>query len=188
MKTDIHPTYTEATVVCSCGNTFTTQSTKADLRVEICSNCHPFYTGKQKFVDTGGRVERFQRMLSKTEQVEAPSTKKQRGKLTARETPFQPALDPKAIKAKADKAAAKARAEADARKAAADAAKKEAEAKELAETQAALDAAKLPKEAPAEAPAEAAAPEAEAAPDAVPAADESADAPAETAADDAPDA
>ena len=61
MKADIHPEYTEAKVVCSCGNTFTTKSTKADLHVELCNECHPFYTGKQKLVDTGGRVERFER-------------------------------------------------------------------------------------------------------------------------------
>jgi large subunit ribosomal protein L31 len=61
MKTDIHPEYEVTTVHCSCGNTFTTRSTSKELRVEICSNCHPFYTGKQKLVDTGGRVERFKR-------------------------------------------------------------------------------------------------------------------------------
>ena len=61
MKTDIHPQYVEATVRCSCGNTFTTRSTKRELHVELCNECHPFYTGKQKLVDTGGRVERFQR-------------------------------------------------------------------------------------------------------------------------------
>lgn len=65
MKTDIHPDYVVATVRCSCGNTFTTRSTKDELHVEICSACHPFYTGKQKLVDTGGRVERFQRKLEK---------------------------------------------------------------------------------------------------------------------------
>ncbi len=61
MKTDIHPTYEDARVVCSCGNTFTTKSTKPELRLELCNECHPFYTGKQKLVDTGGRVERFER-------------------------------------------------------------------------------------------------------------------------------
>ncbi|HEX9823485.1 MAG TPA: 50S ribosomal protein L31 [Actinomycetota bacterium] len=61
MRADIHPDYVEATVRCSCGNTFTTRATTADIHVEICSNCHPFYTGKQKLVDTGGRVERFRR-------------------------------------------------------------------------------------------------------------------------------
>jgi len=61
MKAGIHPEYVLATVTCSCGNTFQTRSTKPELHVEICSQCHPFYTGKQKLVDTGGRVERFQR-------------------------------------------------------------------------------------------------------------------------------
>ena len=65
MKPDIHPEYVVATVQCSCGNTFETRSTKAEMHVEICSNCHPFYTGKQKLVDTGGRVERFQRRLER---------------------------------------------------------------------------------------------------------------------------
>ncbi|MGH2767851.1 MAG: 50S ribosomal protein L31 [Candidatus Methylomirabilales bacterium] len=65
MKKGIHPPYVPATVHCSCGNTFLTRSTKAELRVEICSNCHPFYTGKQKLVDTGGRVERFQKKYGK---------------------------------------------------------------------------------------------------------------------------
>ena len=66
MKTDIHPDYSEATVRCTCGNEFVTRSTKGDMHVEICSNCHPFYTGKQKLVDTGGRVERFQRKLARS--------------------------------------------------------------------------------------------------------------------------
>jgi len=60
MKTDTHPNYAELTVRCSCGNTFTTGSTRSgELRVELCNECHPFFTGKQKLVDTGGRVERF---------------------------------------------------------------------------------------------------------------------------------
>jgi large subunit ribosomal protein L31 len=66
MKTGIHPEYTLANVHCSCGNQFYTRSTKDDLHVELCSECHPFYTGKQKLVDTGGRVERFQRRQAKT--------------------------------------------------------------------------------------------------------------------------
>ena len=65
MKTDIHPEYVEAHVRCTCGNEFNTRSTKSELHVEICSECHPFYTGKQKLVDTGGRVERFQRRAAK---------------------------------------------------------------------------------------------------------------------------
>ncbi len=65
MKADIHPQYVETTVTCGCGNTFTTRSTKPTLNVELCSECHPFYTGKQKLVDTGGRVERFERRYGK---------------------------------------------------------------------------------------------------------------------------
>ena len=61
MKKDIHPQYVEASVRCSCGNTFTTRSTRSEVHVEICSSCHPFFTGQQKFVDTLGRVERFQK-------------------------------------------------------------------------------------------------------------------------------
>lgn len=59
MKADIHPEYVEATVSCACGETFTTRSTRPEIKVEICSQCHPFYTGKQKMVDTEGRVEKF---------------------------------------------------------------------------------------------------------------------------------
>jgi len=69
MKTGIHPNYVECTVRCSCGNTFTTRSTIPELRVELCSECHPFYTGKQKLVDTGGRVERFQRRYAKAQKA-----------------------------------------------------------------------------------------------------------------------
>ena len=65
MKTDIHPTYEQAHVRCTCGNEFITRATRDELRVEVCSNCHPFYTGRQKLVDTGGRVERFQRRVAK---------------------------------------------------------------------------------------------------------------------------
>src|SRR6187401_3625564 len=61
MKKDIHPKYEEATVTCGCGNKFTTRSTKKAISVEICSACHPFFTGKMKFVDTTGRVEKFQK-------------------------------------------------------------------------------------------------------------------------------
>ena len=61
MKTEIHPEYVESAVRCTCGNQFTTRSTEPKINVEVCSNCHPFYTGRQKLMDTGGRVERFQR-------------------------------------------------------------------------------------------------------------------------------
>lgn len=61
MKKDIHPKYDTVTVRCGCGNTFETRSTTGDIVTEICSMCHPFYTGKQKFVDTAGRIEKFQK-------------------------------------------------------------------------------------------------------------------------------
>jgi len=61
MKAAIHPEYKEATVTCACGNTFKTGSTKEELRVEICSECHPFFTGRQKFAERGGRVEKFKK-------------------------------------------------------------------------------------------------------------------------------
>ena len=66
MKTKIHPTYhPNAKVVCACGNKFATGSTMAEIHTEICSHCHPFYTGKQHLIDTAGRVERFQKLVTK---------------------------------------------------------------------------------------------------------------------------
>ena len=80
MKADIHPDYVEATVRCSCGNTFTTRSTSAKINVDICNVCHPFFTGKQKFVDTAGRVERFSKKFGGTYSFQktapAPAAKK----------------------------------------------------------------------------------------------------------------
>ncbi len=61
MKENLHPKYEEATITCACGNVINTRSTKGNIRVEICSKCHPFFTGKQKLVDTGGRVDRFKK-------------------------------------------------------------------------------------------------------------------------------
>jgi len=75
VKTDIHPEYVESKVTCSCGNTFTTRSTLPEIKVEICSQCHPFYTGKQKVVDTGGRVARFNKKLRVSQKAEADQTK-----------------------------------------------------------------------------------------------------------------
>ena len=75
MKTGIHPDYVECQVHCTCGNEFTTRSTVPSLRVELCSECHPFFTGKQKLVDTGGRVDRFNRRLAKA----APAKGKGKG-------------------------------------------------------------------------------------------------------------
>jgi large subunit ribosomal protein L31 len=65
MKADIHPKYEMATATCACGNTFQTRSTRPTLRVDLCSVCHPFYTGEQRLVDTGGQVERFRRRMAK---------------------------------------------------------------------------------------------------------------------------
>ena len=68
MKKDIHPNYQKTTITCACGEVIETSSTKKDLHVEICSKCHPFFTGKQKLVDTGGRVDRFNRRFGKREE------------------------------------------------------------------------------------------------------------------------
>jgi large subunit ribosomal protein L31 len=64
MKAGIHPKYVEATVTCACGNTFTVGSTKPQLRVDVCSKCHPFFTGQQRILDTAGRVERFRKRFN----------------------------------------------------------------------------------------------------------------------------
>ncbi len=78
MKPDIHPEYVDAVIRCACGNEIHTRSTKADIHVDICSNCHPFFTGEQRIVDTAGRVERFRRRYalaqpSGEQQEEAPA-------------------------------------------------------------------------------------------------------------------
>jgi large subunit ribosomal protein L31 len=77
MKKDIHPKYyPKAKVICACGNTFEVGSTSPEIHVEICSACHPFYTGTQKLVDTAGRVERYQERLKKTQERESRKVKK----------------------------------------------------------------------------------------------------------------
>ncbi len=68
MQTAIHPKFFSAKVICSCGNTFNTQSTKSEIHVEVCSKCHPFYTGEHRFLDTKGRVESFQKKQEKAKQ------------------------------------------------------------------------------------------------------------------------
>ncbi len=73
MKTGIHPEYDLCKIHCSCGNEYVTRATVKEMRVELCSECHPFYTGRQKLVDTGGRVERFQRRYAKTQAAQAQS-------------------------------------------------------------------------------------------------------------------
>jgi len=76
LKKGIHPEYMETTVKCSCGETFKTRSTRPELHVEICSKCHPFYSGKQKLVDSGGRVERFQKRYASHLTVKESKEKK----------------------------------------------------------------------------------------------------------------
>ena len=66
MKEGIHPSYGQTTITCACGNVIETRSTRPEIRVEVCNKCHPFYTGKQKLVDTGGRVDRFNRRFGRT--------------------------------------------------------------------------------------------------------------------------
>jgi len=71
MKADIHPKYQEAEIRCACGNTIKTRSTKSSIVIGICNACHPFYTGQQRFVDTAGRVDKFQQRLVKTQAAQA---------------------------------------------------------------------------------------------------------------------
>ena len=71
MKEGIHPEYRKSVVTCICGNTFETRSTAGNLKIEICSNCHPFFTGRQKLIDTEGRVDRFQKKLQKSATIKA---------------------------------------------------------------------------------------------------------------------
>jgi large subunit ribosomal protein L31 len=74
MKAEIHPVYATATVKCACGNTYQTRSTQAEIHTDICAQCHPFFTGKQKLVDTAGRVERFRQKYATKTQGAAPAT------------------------------------------------------------------------------------------------------------------
>jgi large subunit ribosomal protein L31 len=85
MKAAIHPNYIEATVTCSCGNTFTTRSTRPQLRTDLCSVCHPFYTGEQRIVDTAGQVERFTRRMEAAAANAGQKSKRQR-RLEARKS------------------------------------------------------------------------------------------------------
>jgi large subunit ribosomal protein L31 len=83
MKAGIHPAYNEINVICACGHTFKTRSThKGDIRVEICSSCHPFFTGRQKLIDTAGRVDRFEKKYAATR-----GAKKQAGEASAPKAP-----------------------------------------------------------------------------------------------------
>lgn len=100
MKQEIHPQYfTDTKVVCACGNTFTTGSTMKEIRVELCSQCHPFYTGKQKFVDTARRVEKFQEKMSKVSAAAAGRKGKKVKKAVAAKKKAEKAKAAKAEKA-----------------------------------------------------------------------------------------
>lgn len=78
MKAGLHPNYVEATVTCACGNSFTTRSTKPQLRTDLCGECHPFYTGEQRIVDSAGQVERFMRRMETAAGGSRPSKRQQR--------------------------------------------------------------------------------------------------------------
>jgi large subunit ribosomal protein L31 len=80
MKAGIHPKYEETTVTCACGNVFTTRSTRQNLRVDVCSNCHPFYTGEQRIVDTAGQVDRFMRRLQTAQSKQADAAQRRQPK------------------------------------------------------------------------------------------------------------
>lgn len=77
MKTGIHPRYEMTTVTCACGNTFETRSTRQNLRVDLCSVCHPFYTGEQRIIDTAGQVERFTNKVARAQATESQGSKRQ---------------------------------------------------------------------------------------------------------------
>lgn len=135
MKKNIHPEYNECTVICSCGNTFKTRSTKPELRIDICNECHPFFTGQQKFIDTGGRVQRFENrfgnakdlLASKAAEKKAARAKELEAAESARKAKAEEKAAEKAKRAKAYEAKAKEEAE---KKAAEDAKAAEAKAEE----------------------------------------------------------
>lgn len=154
MKQGIHPEYVECVVKCSCGNTFTTRSTKPELKIDICNACHPFYTGQQKFVDTGGRVQRFADKFGSAKDIVAEREAARKAEKAAKAAELEAAR-----KAEREaKAAAKAkRAEEFAKKAEAEAARAAevaAEAAAAAETETEAAAAALEVESVAEESAE----------------------------------
>lgn len=107
MKAGIHPQYNQATVTCVCGNTFTVGSTKTKIDVEICSKCHPFFTGEMRFVDTMGRVERFQQKQKQTPSGVAAMSKKVRKQLKKKEEAAAEAARPKNLKEMFDRVRSK---------------------------------------------------------------------------------
>lgn len=124
MKKGIHPNYVECTVKCSCGNTFVTRGTKSELRLDICNACHPFYTGQQKFVDTGGRVQRFSDKFGSAKDLVA---QRESAAKAAKAAANAQAEAKRAAEREAKAAAKAARAAEYEKKAAAEAAKAEAE-------------------------------------------------------------
>lgn len=146
MKENIHPEYMECVVKCSCGNTFTTRSTKPELKIDICNVCHPFYTGQQRFVDTGGRVQRFADKFGSAKEAvaarEAEKKAKRAAEIAAREEAKRAEREAKAAeKAKRAEEFAKKAEEAAAKAAAEEAANEQADLTETAaEDAAALDA------------------------------------------------
>ena len=143
MKQGIHPNYVECTVRCTCGNTWTTRATKSEMTIDLCDKCHPFYTGQQKLVDTGGRVQRFAdkfggaaaAQLKKAEEAKAARAAKAAEAEAARKAAAEAKAAAKA--ARAAEYAKKAAAEAE--KAAAEAPAAEAEVAAEAETEAAAE-------------------------------------------------
>jgi large subunit ribosomal protein L31 len=103
VKAKIHPQYFDAVVTCTCGNTFTVGSTKPKIDVEICSKCHPFFTGEMRFVDTMGRVEKFQQKMAKTPIGTAAMSKKARKQLKKQQEESEEAARPKNLKEMFDK-------------------------------------------------------------------------------------
>ena len=145
MKAGIHPNYQDATVVCACGNTFQTRSTRSTLRVDLCNVCHPFYTGEQRIVDTAGQVERFMKKVETASTNARPSKRQLRiGQKSARLEDDRRRAEEAARAAAADRAAAR-KAQRDAEtqaraEAAAASGEAEADVAEVAATEAPVEA------------------------------------------------
>lgn len=137
MKPGIHPTYQEATVVCSCGNTFTTRSTKPEIRVDLCNVCHPFYTGEQRIVDTAGQVERFTKRVQNAQAAGPKKSKRQRRLEEIAQARAEAEAEARAQKEAADK---EERAQRRAKREADEAAKAEREAREAEAAEPTADA------------------------------------------------
>ena len=146
MKQGIHPEYVDCVVKCSCGNTFTTRSTKPELKIDICNACHPFYTGTQKLIDTGGRVQRFADRFGAAKDVvaerEAAKKAERAAQIAEREAAKKAARAAAIAEAEAKKKAEReAKAAEKAKRAEEFAKKSEAEAKKAAEAEAAAETA-----------------------------------------------